>query len=604
MQSLFAGRYVIKKRLGSGGMGSVFEAYDTVLDKAVAIKTINTGAFQAETVIRFQREACALAALSHQNLVPIYLFGVTDNNEPYLVMHLETGTSLSELIDLKQLHPLNAIKIFRQICSALQHAHEKGVLHRDLKPSNIIVKDVCTDSPVATVVDFGIAMIDSASTVDTLTKTGALLGTPAYMSPEQSKGLKLDSRTDIYSLGCIMFETFTGKKPFVANSSLEVLRLKVSCSAPSINAVQNERLFSPGIEAVVAKCLSLERDNRFSSMSEIELELDKINDAEDVILPAQESGTKCKQTKADIKRLVKYAVVTGCVCLCIAAITVIQLWEPVPLVNVRGHDFEITKNSVDFGLDKKYPTWTERYQSSTRSLQLPRDATDTTAMDMVRRQIERGKLIESIEVRDSEITGEFLQNCQRLPILRLSIKSSGVNTSGLKAISQLPKLHWLSIANVDEGCIKADGVACLAQARSLRDLGLVKCYLDKSAVDKVSLLSQLEQLDLSKNADVDDDCLGQISRMTSLTSLQVNYTHITGGGLKEHILKLKNLRNLSIEGLEVGDEDIGVFEKMSLSSLNIQGTKITEHGWKRLSRIKTLIQLFPSSPEQIPNTEN
>jgi len=217
------GRYHILEQLGEGGMAIVYKAYDTRLERDVAVKVIRTEKLTIESMTRslkrFEREAKSLAKLTHPNIVPITDYGEHDD-KPYLVMpHLPGGT-LKKLLKGKPMPWENAVRLLIPIARALHYAHQQGIIHRDVKPSNILI----TQSGEPMLTDFGIAKILLANeeTAD-LTGTGMGVGTPEYMSPEQFQGKGVDVRADIYSLGVVLYEMVTGRKPYQADTPAAVL---------------------------------------------------------------------------------------------------------------------------------------------------------------------------------------------------------------------------------------------------------------------------------------------------------------------------------------------------------------------------------------------
>ena len=211
------GHYKILYPLGEGGLGVVYLAEQTEpVKRQVALKLIKPGMDSKQVITRFEAERQALAVMEHPNIAQVFDGGVTERGHPYFVMELVRGLPITEYCDTHKLSIRNRLEIFIDVCHAVQHAHQKGVIHRDLKPSNILVAD--GEQPVPKVIDFGIAKAtDQRLTEDTvLTQTGYAVGTPAYMSPEQAdtSGLDIDTRTDIYSLGVILYELLSGQFPY------------------------------------------------------------------------------------------------------------------------------------------------------------------------------------------------------------------------------------------------------------------------------------------------------------------------------------------------------------------------------------------------------
>jgi eukaryotic-like serine/threonine-protein kinase len=219
---VLGGRYRLNSRLGSGGMGEVWEAEDLSLQRKVALKTLHQ--FADDTArLRAHREGVVMARLAHPHAVPVYDSGESDGR-PYLVMELVFGQGLDVYARAHGPLPLLQVgKLVDQIAGALDAAHALGVVHRDVKPSNILIEERAT-GPFCRVVDFGVAGLSVPdSALPDLTEAGQVSGTPAYMSPEQGRGQRVDGRADVYSLACVAFELLTGQQPFAAGSSIDVM---------------------------------------------------------------------------------------------------------------------------------------------------------------------------------------------------------------------------------------------------------------------------------------------------------------------------------------------------------------------------------------------
>ena len=265
--SRIAGRFTIETRLGAGAFGTVYKARDEVLGRTVAIKTIRLEALAASadagdpTLTRFRREAQVSAQLRHPNILTVYDVGEAEGVS-YLAMEFLDGSSLDKLLELeRRLSPTRAASIGTQVAQALAHAHRAGVVHRDVKPANIIIEDVGR----VKVTDFGIARAACADAQSTA--TAGLLGTPAYMSPEQARGDDLDGRSDIFSLGAVLYEMLTGKRAF-RGDSITGLIFKVITEQPV--PVRNLAADVPeGVEAIVLRALSKSREERYQDAEEL-----------------------------------------------------------------------------------------------------------------------------------------------------------------------------------------------------------------------------------------------------------------------------------------------------------------------------------------------
>jgi serine/threonine protein kinase len=279
--TILDGRYEIASCLGQGGMGAVYRAFDRRYERYVAIKLISQKDTEDQRrTLRFKREAEATARLSHPSITKILDFGFLDGLQPYLVMDFAEGKTLSAIIAEHGQLPLpETISIFTAVCDGLAHAHENKVLHRDLKPSNIMVNRESGRTTVK-ILDFGIAKILESAGVPSLhiTRTGELLGSPFYMSPEQAKGGPVDERSDLYSLGCTLYESLTGGPPHIGDSPMSTLLKRESDQPPRMSEASLGRKFPEQLEIIVAKLLKHDPKERYQSASDLKLDLLKITE--------------------------------------------------------------------------------------------------------------------------------------------------------------------------------------------------------------------------------------------------------------------------------------------------------------------------------------
>lgn len=264
---LIAGHYQVEDRIGHGGMGSVFKARHTHIDRKVAVKTLHEHLASDKSVMdRFKAEAEASAAIVHQNLITIYDFGLHEGKVPYMVLEYLDGFDLSDLIrEVGKLDEETATNIVIQVCDALTAVHAKGIVHRDLKPSNIMLIESNDNPYFVKVVDFGIAKVLDGAKV--LTQTGEAIGSPPYMSPEQCFAKPIDHRSDLYSLGCVMYEVYSGSRLFGAGTVCEVMMKHVN-EMPDLE-VLTEAKVSKGIIELIAELLQKDPEKRPASANSV-----------------------------------------------------------------------------------------------------------------------------------------------------------------------------------------------------------------------------------------------------------------------------------------------------------------------------------------------
>jgi serine/threonine protein kinase len=271
-----AGRYYVLSILGFGGMSVVYKAKTLGRSKAriVAVKTLRTKGLNDELVVkRFQREADLLSHLNHPRIVQVHEYGYTKRGQPYFVMDYLVGENLSSVIKRDGcVTAERARHIFNQVCGAVDHAHRCGVVHRDLKPGNIMLMSLEGETDFVKVVDFGIARFEEEA--QRLTRLGEVWGSPIYMSPEQCMGAQLDARSDIYSLGIVMYEALTGQVPFLGKTYVETMSKQISEVPKSFTEIRPELVINPLLEQVVLKSLNKDPEKRYQSMAELRIDLE------------------------------------------------------------------------------------------------------------------------------------------------------------------------------------------------------------------------------------------------------------------------------------------------------------------------------------------
>jgi serine/threonine protein kinase len=274
-------KYQILGLLGEGGMGAVYKAHHLMLDKDVALKTFRSANLTEEERLRFQREAQAIAKLSHKNVIQVFDFGLSEDGLPYYTMEYLQGQSLADRI--KKHGPLTAgqaIDLFVPVCQGLSLAHSKGIIHRDLKPANLFIETTPTTKgtlETVRIVDFGIASLANQSLEgQRLTTLGTIFGSPLYMSPEQSRGEPITERADIYSLGCTLFEALCGTPPFRGVNALDTISMHHRVRPPTLKEASGGQDFPSALERTVATMLAKSPEERPTNMAQVAADLARL----------------------------------------------------------------------------------------------------------------------------------------------------------------------------------------------------------------------------------------------------------------------------------------------------------------------------------------
>jgi serine/threonine protein kinase/DNA-binding response OmpR family regulator len=278
--TIFAERYEILSVLGSGAGGTVYKAKHRFMLKLVAIKIMHPSATRRfHALQRFRHEAIASSFLTHPNIVSVLDFGVTEKGLAFMIMDYYHGHTLARFIEKRGcLTAAEALPLFIQLCDGLEYAHQAGVLHRDIKPSNVIVSAVGSAAPLARILDFGTATLTKQVNGFTMepAQPGFVFGSPLYMSPEQCRGMPLEPSSDIYSLGCLMYEAVTGESAIKAENISEALMHQIFTDPVHINRTEHGRSVPAMLQGIIMRCLRKDSKLRYCSAAELKTYLQAV----------------------------------------------------------------------------------------------------------------------------------------------------------------------------------------------------------------------------------------------------------------------------------------------------------------------------------------
>jgi len=275
--TIIGDKFIIEDVIGSGGVSTVYKGKHLLMGRVVAIKMLLSQNLTDEGQIkRFLHEAQTASAISHPNVVTIFDFGLTSEGQPYIVMDYIDGVTLAKLIEEAELSLARVLGILLQVCDALAAAHKKGLIHRDLKPSNIMLMKTDDGTDLVKLVDFGLAKFVIESEDLKLTKTGEICGTPLYTSPEHFRGRQLDARSDIYSLGCVMYEALSGQPPFTGLTTFQLMNSHINEQPSRLPFLRPGKKIPEELESLLFQTLEKEPEKRPQTIAELQATISRI----------------------------------------------------------------------------------------------------------------------------------------------------------------------------------------------------------------------------------------------------------------------------------------------------------------------------------------
>lgn len=550
-------RYIPLYLLGCGASGSVYLAKDRVLAKPVAVKVLHT--VEPAQAIDFQNEARVMSSLDHSNIIKVFDFGCTDEGAPYMVLeYLPSVTLESYLHSQGALEPASAVRLFVQLAEALVYAHENGVFHRDLKPSNILLTGTSVDDARLKLIDFGVAKLKSLSQETTVIQGRTLVGTPAYMSPDQAQGRGYDARSEIYSFGCVLYEAVTGEPPYQADSPLELLRLHAEAPLPYLN----EGSFDNALASVITTCLAKDPEARYGNAEELLSALKEASAGDEST--ASSTGISVLPDTSLGRRGYIDALVIALGIFLLASI-------PVAFFAMAGNNTPRRAESR-----AKVPRAFFEYEKASLSTQpavkpiLVKGEINDDALKVVAKDVRTYLAMKSSMGGDSmvvvrsatgerkrhappptsfqrldleywPISGEGFQHLRGLPLKDISLTGSSVKNEWLKDLTGLP-LNSLSLAKTS---VDAEGIANLTGLRNLIRLDLISCpNIDDKALKDIGRLANLEEIRLS-NDKITDRALEYLADCKYLKTIELEHTAITDEGIRT-ICKMDNIESLGL----------------------------------------------------------
>ncbi|MBX9952361.1 MAG: protein kinase [Candidatus Obscuribacterales bacterium] len=580
-------RFVVVEHLGTGGMGSVFKVKHLVLDTYYALKYLHHKRGNDAIWRRFENEARAANRLDHPNLIRVHDSGLLPDGQPYFVMDLVNGSTLAQeltsrgTISLKQ-----ALKIFIQVGFALSYAHTNGVIHRDIKPSNImIVKNVSGSlGGTVKVVDFGIAKLTGKDEYNqqTLTRTGEIFGSPLYMSPEQCMGIAVDHRSDLYSLGCVMYEALTGAPPMVGDSALSTMMKHQSEAPLALRQASMGLEYPESIEYVVAKLLEKDPAKRYQSANLLTADLVAIEQGQSF---SEQNSLDTRQTLVAIEHSVSPAKKHDH-----HIITIIWTIAMLVLGFFLGH---LTKGGSPLSKDEQEKKLAAQVQRSEFE-KLPNFEPEKNGLSNLDSTpfstLYNGGSKRIFHFPTSEPLGSICDSSWR----GTTAKLGGIAT-GVKAFENFQPLY----INFDQ---RISGSPVVFSKFRSDEIGGIKIYNIQNNLPQIlrpiENYTKLEYLGLESSA-FNKQNIPQIGKLVSLKHLNLKGTNITG----QDLAALPRLCQLEFLNCSYIREITAVLQRLktskALNSLSTSNCNLSSGDIKLISQLHTLTDLDLTNNQRI-----
>lgn len=576
--TVFDGKYEILALLGQGGMSAVFKAKNLLMNKIVAIKILlGNRNLNEQALLRFQQEARAASQLDHPNIVKVHDFSVSIDHTPYMVMDFLEGKSIAEVITEEgQMDPYRAIDFIVQASEALDHAHQQGVVHRDLKPSNIMVIQIKNGREQIKIVDFGVAKLleEDQASAPQLTRTGEVFGSPLYMSPEQCLGKKVDKRTDIYSLACVLFEELAGVPPFRADNVLATMQMHIGDPPPELTKTRSDLHNGARLSSILLTALSKNPEQRYQTMHDFGAALKeaalkpqsgilaRIGTQLNIFRKTQKSGSK-----------VPILAFSATVLLLLGA-SIWWGWQ--------------TNESLKEIKDRAEAAAKQRFANSV--------VFQVRAQDLARREWKPTeheledylRFTDPIELNigdGSQLTADCVALLAREPKLTtLYLRHANINAEGFKEITRAlgKQLKNLSVSRNPQ--LKPEEIIeIFANCADLEHVSAQSVQTTDAVVASFGKFKNIKRLDISSKS-ITADVFDSFPVTRSLTFLMVNNAAINGKTMEQIAQKFPNLEELHIRNASLEDKDLEALSKLPLKRLWVFGCNFSPTALEKLKK--------------------
>lgn len=538
-------------KLGQGISSIAYLCVDKLLNKKVVIKCLLN--LNEDTAIRFQNEARLITKLHHENIVSVRDIGLTESSIPYMVLDHFNGISLSEYISNKtSISDYEVLEIAKQLSRGLGYAHSKGIFHRDIKPSNILIAENSDGVPNIKVIDFGSAFL---KTDNHATDSKIIEGTPLYMPPDQPAGLDFNARSEVYSLGCLIFELLCKQTPFTGNSAIEILRKHAEAPIPSLKEFETSSNLVNEFDSFISKCLAKDSNDRYASMSEVENALNEIEAEADTEEDQINASTEEKSiSPSSNKRLMVLSAISILALFSIGILCFLNVLPPNK--NIAKQPLVEPDNEPPQKRAKK-----KLFQKSPKNYTIP-------------------KTLDSFKDEDLK----YLPRRTK----RLDLVGQFINGSGFKYLKR--KRVRLTHLRLNYTDVSDKSLAYLRGMKSLKYLSLSMTGVSTKGIKNLGD-HNLTHLYLINCPNIDDDSIGAIvEQFPTLLKCSLGNRKITTNGIKK-LKKLNEFVELRLKSQAINDDTVDVLVDLELKELALMNAPISDKGLLKFKNSKKMVML-------------
>ena len=603
--TILLGKFRVVGLLGVGGMGSVYRVDHLLMERQFALKCLNKFQEANASWRRFQNEAKAAHMVDHPNLLKVFEFGLLESGQPFFLMELVEGQTLSdEIKSLGHLPIERAISIFIQVAFAIDYAHKQGIVHRDLKPSNIMLVPPKSEheSESVRVVDFGIAKLTGVDEFNqqTLTKTGEVFGSPFYMSPEQCMGLPVDHRCDLYSLGCVFYETLTSAPPFMGESALSTMMKHQNEIQLPLKEASMGMSYPALLEEIISKLLEKDPANRYQSAGQLANELitleqaikehkQQISGQGPTLAPSLQSGSGQSKIDHFVKTLTLQKLIG--VGLSMYLLGAASLYAGLTMLNKQGVKTAVLEQPIQEpqASQEGLQYWSQ-IEGNKKIFYFPEKLIGMLVGDNGSKAIAVGRVSVPLGVKTGLCCGtQFFDKPEYLERFRpdeMYLIDFNTNTAGPDNLAALKRFTELRVLNVSGTAFSDKDLSIIPSFKNLKFLNLSHTDVDCSNLLKYPTALKLNCLELSHTMGT-DVIIKSIEKFPQLNSLWLDVSGLTDSEMKA-LAKSKSLKSLSLNTNTITDTGISYLLPLkSLERLDINRTPVTP-------KVAAILKKFPN----------